>query len=115
MSNPSGAGAGAGNLGYDGLGRDARPELAPVADTWHDAEAALRQRASDLKRVGRDGDGRAMVKAADYLRFMETARRCPQDDRHTIEAHMPGGAWYGHGHGGQASPWPLPPVEGEAS
>jgi hypothetical protein len=30
---------------------------------------------------------------------------CPQDPRHYLDSHMPGGAWFGHGHDGRPSPW----------
>lgn len=30
---------------------------------------------------------------------------CPQDPAHYLDSHAPGGAWFGHGHDGQPSPW----------
>lgn len=109
MSDTAGGTFGAGVPvagGRVGLGRDVEP--APeAARTWAEAVEALRQRASDLKRAGRAGEGRTFVRAADYLAYMEAARLCPQDPRHTYDAHRPGGAWYGYGHGGQASPYPA--------
>lgn len=35
---------------------------------------------------------------------------CPDDSRHYLDSHMPGGAWYGRGHDGKESPWQ--PVDG---
>lgn len=33
--------------------------------------------------------------------------KCPQDRRHYLDSHAPGGSWYGLGHDGKPSPWPV--------